>query len=59
MLRGEVTLSAEDGAQSATFSGTATDIVYENVTLESADIKGTARDLFRAPQIDGDFSVRN
>ena len=41
------------------FSGTATDIVYENVTLESADITATARDLFRAPQIDGDFAVRN
>lgn len=59
MLRGEVALAAEGGVQSATFSGTATDIVYESVTLESADIKGAARDLFRAPQIEGDFSIRN
>jgi len=47
------------GAQSASFTGTATDIVYESVTLQSADIKGSARDIFRAPQIDGNFAVRN
>ena len=59
MLHGELRLSSEGGAQSAEFSGTATDIVYENVSLDSADIKGTARDLFRAPLIDGDFLLHN
>ena len=59
MLRADVTLSAEGGAQSAAFSGTATDIVYENITLESADISGNVRDLFRAPEIEGKFAVRN
>lgn len=59
MLRGEVSLSADAGSQSAVFSGTATDIAYETVTLKSADLKGTAHDLFRAPQIEGSFSVRD
>jgi translocation and assembly module TamB len=59
MVRADVTLSGESGAQSAAFSGTATDIVYENVTLESADISGNVRDLFRTPEIEGRFAVRN
>ncbi len=59
MLRGNLKLAAANGAQSVTFSGAATDIVYENVTLQSADIKGTAADIFRAPQIEGDFVLKN
>ena len=59
MVRADVTLGSQGGAQSAAFSGTATDIVYENITLESTDISGEVRDLFRAPEIQGDFSVRN
>ena len=59
MLRADVTLSAADGAQAAFFSGSATDIVYETVTLGSADIEGSANDLFGAPEIAGDFSVRD
>ncbi len=59
MLRAEIALKAEDGGQTANVSGVATDITYENVTLHSAEIKGRARDLFRAPQIEGDFSLRD
>ncbi len=58
MLRAEIALSAEAGAQSATFSGTATDVTYENASLKSADIKGQARDLFGAPEIEGNFSLK-
>jgi len=58
MLRAKVALDAEGGAQSATFSGTATDLAYANASLKSAEIKGQASDLFRAPRIDGNFSVR-
>ncbi len=57
MLRADVALSAEGGAQSATFSGTATDLVYGDAAVKSAEIKGRASDLFRAPKIEGDFSV--
>ena len=59
MLRAEVRLAAENGSQSADISATAADVVYENVTLETAEIEGRARDLFTAPQIEGDFSLRN
>jgi translocation and assembly module TamB len=56
-LRAEVALAEENGAQSATFSGTASDIVYGGASLKSAAIDGRAGDLFRAPQIEGDFSL--
>ena len=59
MLRAEIALSAEGGAQSATFSGTATDIGYGDASLKSAEIEGQASDLFRAPKIEGDFSLSN
>jgi translocation and assembly module TamB len=59
MLRADVSLSAANGGQSASFSGTAADLVYEDVTLESAEIDGAVSDLFSAPQIEGKFSVRN
>ncbi len=58
MLRAEIALAAENGAQSATFSGVATDVVYENASLKSAEISGRARDLFRVPKIEGNFSLR-
>jgi translocation and assembly module TamB len=59
MLRADVTLSAAGGAQNARFSGTLADIVYETTTLGSAEVQGEAVDLFRQPQIDGTFSVRD
>lgn len=59
MLRAHVTLSADNGAQSATFSGSVADIVYEEVTVASADVEGTASNLFSAPLIEGDFVLRN
>jgi translocation and assembly module TamB len=59
MLKADVTLAPENGGQSARFSATATDLVYETITLDSAEASGTAQDLFRAPQIDGSFAIRN
>jgi translocation and assembly module TamB len=59
MLSAKISLAAENGSQSAVVSGTATDIAYENLTLESADIEGRGRDLFGVPEIEGDFSLRN
>jgi translocation and assembly module TamB len=59
MLRADVKLSAEAGSQSATISGMATDIVYNNVRLDSAELTADARDLFTAPKVDGSFEVRN
>lgn len=59
MLQAEVNLSAEGGAQSARFSGVATDLIYENVTLDTADLRGVATDLFSAPRIDGEFALGN
>ncbi len=58
-LRAEIALSAEGGKQSATFSGTANRIVYETVSLASAEIDGTVQDLFHAPEIEGKFSLKN
>lgn len=58
-LRADVKLATTGGAQAAAFSGTATDIVYETVALQSADISGDVRDAFRVPQIEGKFSLRN
>src|SRR5687768_18193280 len=46
-------------AQSAAFSGTVTDLEYENVTLDSADISGRAENLFSAPEVEGTFDLRN
>ncbi|MGH6922955.1 MAG: translocation/assembly module TamB domain-containing protein, partial [Propylenella sp.] len=59
MLRGEVALAVENGEQSAHFAATATDLVYENVALDTAEIDGRARDLFGAPQLEGNFALRN
>ena len=59
VLRAEVALDSEAGAQSATFSGTATDVVYGETSLKSATIEGQGSDLFRAPKIEGDFSLLN
>jgi translocation and assembly module TamB len=59
MVRADITLSSEGGSQSATVSGIATDLVYETVRLQTAEIDGRARDLFSQPEIDGSFSIRN
>ena len=59
MLRAEIALSAAEGAQAATIVGTATDVIYENVTLGSAEIDGAARNLFTVPEIAGDFAIRD
>ncbi len=58
-LRADVALDAQDGGQSATFSGTASDVVYGGTSLKSATIEGQASDLFRAPKIEGDFALDN
>ena len=58
-LRADIALSADAGAQSATFSGTATDVVYGGTSLKSAAIEGQASDLFGVPKIEGDFSLAN
>ena len=57
-LRADIALGADGGAQSAAFSGAAAQIVYGNASLRSAEIKGRASDLFGAPKVEGDFSVR-
>jgi translocation and assembly module TamB len=57
MMRAEIALDAEGGQQNAAFNGTATDVAYQNIALKSADIAGTARDLFKAPQIEGKFTL--
>jgi translocation and assembly module TamB len=59
MLRADIALAAENGAQSAALNGTAADVIYQDVTLDTAEFAGEARDLFTAPRIDGDFSLRN
>ncbi|MBA3520850.1 MAG: hypothetical protein H0T75_25150, partial [Rhizobiales bacterium] len=59
ILKADVQLAGENGTQSARFSGIGTDLVYEGVTVQTADIQGVARDLFAAPQIDGSFDIRN
>jgi translocation and assembly module TamB len=59
MVKADVRLSAQNGGQAVTVSGTAADLVYETVTLDSADISGQASDLFSAPKIDGTFAIRN
>jgi translocation and assembly module TamB len=59
MLRAEIALGAAGGAQSAVVSATATDVVYEDVTLDSAEIEGEGRNLFTLPEIAGDFAIRN
>ena len=59
MLRAEIALVAEDGNQSATISATATDVGYERVTIGTAEIEGRGSDLLAAPQIEGDFLLRN
>jgi translocation and assembly module TamB len=58
-VEAEITLSADEGDQSATFSASATDLAVEAITLGSATIDGTALDIFSAPKIEGDFAVRN
>ncbi len=58
-LQADISLGADGGAQSADFSGTATDLVYGGTSLKSATIKGQANDLFHAPKIEGDFSLSN
>ncbi len=59
MLQADIGLSAEDGSQSASVSAVASDVVYENVTLERAEIEGRAQSLLTAPEIAGSFAVRN
>lgn len=59
MLKADITLGAENGAQSATISGIATDILYENIAVDTADLSGRVVDLFAAPRIEGDFAIRN
>ena len=58
-LNADVTLAAEGGQQNARFSATATNLAYEKVTLQSAQVSGDARNLRAAPQIDGKFSLSN
>ena len=58
-LNADVTLAAEAGQQNASFSATATNLAYEKVTLQSAQVSGDARNLRAAPQVDGKFSLSN
>ena len=57
-IHAEVSLSADAGGQSARLNGTARDLVYESVSLASAEIGATAGNLFSQPQVDGTFAVR-
>ena len=59
MVRADIALSAEGGQQAASINGSAADLVYETISIDTADISGEARDLFGVPQIDGNFNVRN
>jgi translocation and assembly module TamB len=59
MLRADIALGPANGAQAASFSVTATDILYEGITLETLEAQGQANDLFAALQLEGNFALRN
>ncbi|MGQ7793277.1 translocation/assembly module TamB domain-containing protein [Faunimonas sp. B44] len=58
-VRLAVDLSAEGGRQSARFEGTMRNVTYETARIGSADISGSAEDLFGVPLIDARFSARD
>ncbi|MYZ49776.1 translocation/assembly module TamB domain-containing protein [Propylenella binzhouense] len=55
----DIGLSAENGGQSARFSGTVRDLAYETARIGTATVEGTADNLFGVPIVDARFSAQD